>query len=101
MTDPAFSPWAFVLDAIHDAARLAQAIRAAEVAIIHGGVHYGAGRPSAMVSVAAYTQVCADANALRAANEALRTENADLRRQLGDQTDEPEFPADMLEAADR
>lgn len=56
VTDP-FSPWHFVLDAIHDAARLALSIRAAEVAIIPGGVSYGDTGRRGLVTLAAYTQV--------------------------------------------
>lgn len=110
MTDPstplrAGSPKiATALREIATAARLAQALRDSECAIVVGGVSYGADGRRGMVALNAYSQVLA-ANRAKDARiaeleAALDATALALRRAQGEDQ-ESEFGAEILEAAER
>lgn len=96
--EDALSPWHFVLDAIRDAARLAQILRANNLMIVNGVV-YGPAGHGITISFAAHTQTLAQLHAVEEENAALRQENAHLRGLRGD--DEPEFGPELIDAGDR
>lgn len=90
-----------IATAIHDAARLAQIVRANGLMIVNGVV-YGAAGHGINVTFAAHTQALAQLAAVEADNETLRAENAALRSRLAPD-DEGEFEPEpeLIDAGDR
>lgn len=96
--DLIFPGWTMLATALHEAARLAQILRANNLMIVNGVV-YGPAGHGITISFASHTQTLAQLRAVEEERDTLRQENAYLRGLRGD--DEPEFGPEILEPADR
>lgn len=107
----AYSPLHFAFDAIADAARLAQIVRANGLMIVNGVV-YGAAGHGINVTFAAHTQALAQLAAVEADNESLRAEIALLRSgtpagsgsvrgSAHSDSDDEDFGGELIDAGDR